>query len=227
MQNIEISNRLKEFRLQLNHNQQEFADIFGIQQSTYSRLESPAGTIDVNHIRLLIEKLDINPDWLLTGNGTMFNVSKDVFQANDLVPKKIKDRDSNTLIQLPISGRASAGYQVGYGQENERQYLEVRGLPSYMEEIHRAFTIDGNSMSPYLQKDDIVFCVRVIDITNYLFKKDNVYIIVCNEGIVVKHLQKTNQGLLAVPHNPTFNSYLIAFEDIYEIWHAVKRISSL
>ena len=74
---LEISNRLKEVRITLKKTQSEIANIIGYKQNTISENESGQEKllkkgIAIRYIQIFCDRLNINRDWLLTGEGEMF-----------------------------------------------------------------------------------------------------------------------------------------------------------
>lgn len=69
MNHIEIGKRLKESRKLLNLNTLEMVKIAEVSQSQLSAAETGKQPLSANFIFSLSEKLGINIDWLLTGNG--------------------------------------------------------------------------------------------------------------------------------------------------------------
>lgn len=64
--------RLELIRRQLNLTQSQFAQILGIKQSVYGRYRDGVGNITADMLLSLLKRLNINPTWLISGEGTMF-----------------------------------------------------------------------------------------------------------------------------------------------------------
>lgn len=69
--------RLKSFRVELGYDQLTMGKILGVKQNTYSQIENGRRQLTENHIQLMVERANLNKDWLLTGNGSMFIVQSD------------------------------------------------------------------------------------------------------------------------------------------------------
>lgn len=65
--NIEIGERLKVIRQNLGKSQAEFAEIMNVSDEHYRKLESGSTGLTIDKIRLLYEKLSVDPSWLLVG----------------------------------------------------------------------------------------------------------------------------------------------------------------
>lgn len=70
-----MNNRFKEIREKLGFSQEKFGEIIGLSKSGISNIESGQRNVTDKHIKLLCSELNINPDWLRTGEGKMFNES--------------------------------------------------------------------------------------------------------------------------------------------------------
>ena len=70
-----MNNRFKEIREKLGFSQEKFGEIIGLSKSGISNIESGQRNVTDKHIKLLCSELNINPDWLRTGEGEMFNES--------------------------------------------------------------------------------------------------------------------------------------------------------
>ena len=67
-----IGERLKEVRKSLNYSQIEFSEQLGLHQGSYSDIENGKSNATKMFLLLLQYRYSINPDWLLTGEGSMF-----------------------------------------------------------------------------------------------------------------------------------------------------------
>ena len=67
-----MSTRLKELRIKMNLNQQEFSEKLGISRADYSRMESGSVAITDKIINLICSTYKINKDWLVNGTGECY-----------------------------------------------------------------------------------------------------------------------------------------------------------
>ncbi|HKM34744.1 MAG TPA: helix-turn-helix transcriptional regulator [Lachnospiraceae bacterium] len=65
--NIEIGERLKVIRQNLVISQAEFAEILNVSDEHYRKLESGSTGLTIDKVRVLYEKCNIDPSWLLVG----------------------------------------------------------------------------------------------------------------------------------------------------------------
>ena len=68
-----MNKRIKELRQTLGISQEDLAFAMGLSKSGVSALESATRKVNDKHIRMLNMTYNVNPDWLRTGEGDMFN----------------------------------------------------------------------------------------------------------------------------------------------------------
>lgn len=168
---------------------------------------------------------ELNIKWLLTGEGEMLleeNESNEKYES--LVKNKVPDRLASFI--LPMFGDAQAGYIVGYSQEEKESYFESHKLPSHLGQNARGFVVHGESMLPQLNKEDVIFCKRVLDFSIYRFFEDDIYVLVLNTGILVKHVryQYGSDFVELIPANKDFKTSVVSASDVLEVWRAEYRM---
>ena len=67
-----VNERLKEIRIFLKMTQKEMANILSISQNSYSYIEGGKVSLTDKNRKILIEKLDVNPDFLDGKNKRFF-----------------------------------------------------------------------------------------------------------------------------------------------------------
>ncbi len=67
-----MKNRLKQIRIKLGFNLVQMAEKLQIEPNTYKGYEYKTKNLPCDFLILLIKKLDVNINWLLTGEGEMF-----------------------------------------------------------------------------------------------------------------------------------------------------------
>lgn len=72
--------RLKEIRKNLNMDAEDFASEFGIAKSSVYAYERGTNKPSYELLETLMQKLNINPNWLFTGTGEMFRKEKNTFE---------------------------------------------------------------------------------------------------------------------------------------------------
>lgn len=70
--NIDINNRVKDFRLSQNISQAKFAEKIGFSQSAIKDMELGKHNVSDRIILAMQQAYGINPDWLRTGEGEQY-----------------------------------------------------------------------------------------------------------------------------------------------------------
>lgn len=90
-----MNERLKELRITLKMNQEEFGKWLGISKSGISDIESGRRKVTDQHILMLCSNHDVNEEWLRTGNGEMFiELTRDE-QIEHFVGDALKSEDDS------------------------------------------------------------------------------------------------------------------------------------
>lgn len=75
--NMEIGERLHEIRKNMDISQAEVAEILNVSDEHYRKLECGSAGLTIDKIRILYEKLQIDPSWLLVGKSMeQFNIDE-------------------------------------------------------------------------------------------------------------------------------------------------------
>lgn len=176
------------------------------------------------------QKFDVNINWLLTGDGSMF-IEKQHLQTTNAffeplpiyaqLPKVIvADAEGNENV-IMVPHYAQAGYLDGYGDTSFLEQLPTYRLPKLSNGTFRMFEVKGHSMTPTLHDGSIAvgeWCESFNDITD-----DSIYIVVTREdGIVIKRVlnrvEKYGNLFLKSDNRKEYPSYTVKPEDVLELW---------
>ena len=68
-----MGDRLKLIRKELNMTQEQLAQYFGIGKAALSMIETGKTGLSARHRNVLVQEFNVNPEWLESGRGRMFN----------------------------------------------------------------------------------------------------------------------------------------------------------
>ena len=154
---------------------------------------------------------DINPNWLLTGEGSMLR--NDAKTEN--LPIAAKTQDPNEGIPLiPISAMAGAF-------TSDEQVLECdcdRYVVPAFKGADYLIGVKGVSMHPRFSSGDIVACKR-LPMTDMFFQWNKVYVLDTDQGILIKRLKpgSDKDHVLVVSDNQEYDPFELAINKIYHI----------
>ena len=90
-----IETRVKEMRKHLNLTQTEFGDSLGVSRDVINSYERGRVTPSQTFVELLCMKYDVNPDWLLHGDGEMFRDRTVEDELQDFLANVVTDDDES------------------------------------------------------------------------------------------------------------------------------------
>ena len=91
-----IGDRLKLIRKELKMTQEQLAQHFGIGKAALSMIETGKSGLSTRNKNILVQDLNVNPDWLETGSGQMFNAEP------EFTPFKLRSDNSLPMQSVPL-----------------------------------------------------------------------------------------------------------------------------
>ena len=79
-----MNERVKLIRKQLGMTQEQLAQRLGIGKAALSMIETGKAGLSARNRNILVQELNVNPDWLETGKGNMFNAEPDLTALSGL-----------------------------------------------------------------------------------------------------------------------------------------------
>ncbi len=167
-------------------------------------------------------------------------VSKYNIDANRLIPGAKNQQNNDKKVQtvvvdssgnnkcILVNKKASAGYLSGFGDSEFIKDLPVISNPPGLE--HKSicgFQIQGDSMEPNVYDGDWVFC-SIVEKLEWV-RKDYVYLLVCDEGIVLKRIEEINlqeEYIVLKSDNHRYTSYKVPLPEVRQIWYLEKSLNS-
>ena len=190
MKSEQVGARVKEMRKALGMKQDELSSILGIGKSALSMIETGRAALSERNKNILIQELNLNPQWIESGEGEIFNSPLETFVP--FIRRTDRTLPMQSVPLYNIEGTAGL-VPLFTGQTPVRpvDYIHIPNLPK----CDGAIYIVGDSMYPLLKSGDIVFYKQVHDIMHsiiwgemYLISFD----IDGDEYVSVKYLQKSD-----------------------------------
>ncbi len=189
MQNI-IGERLRTLRKALGMTQEQFSGVLGIGKAALSMIETGKARLSPRNKNVLVQKLNVSPEWLDTGMGRMTT----------------DDPDEDVF--LPRTGGESPLQCVPLfsGSLSSKTSDQIRIQIPNLSRCDGAIRVIGDSMAPLLKSGDIVLYKQLKDIGDlfwgdmYLLSLD----IDGEEYVTVKYIQKSARAgyIRLVSQNP-------------------------
>ena len=192
--------RVKLIRKELKLTQEQLAQRLGIGKAALSMIETGKSGLSTRNKNILVQDLNVNPDWLETGVGNMFNAEP------DFTSFKLRSDNNLPMQSVPLySIEGTAGLVPLFTDQASNKpinYIHIPNLPK----CDGAIYIVGDSMYPLLKSGYIVLYKQLQDINN-IFWGDMYLLSIDIDGeeyITVKYIQKSErQGFVKlVSQNP-------------------------
>ncbi|MDR2223600.1 MAG: peptidase S24 [Flavobacteriaceae bacterium] len=142
--------------------------------------------------KILDNCLDINPEWLLTGKGSMLkpNSLQLIDKNRKTIDKTVEDQE------IPLYNlEATAGLKELFASETPSQVLDTIRIPN-LPKCDGAVTVSGDSMYPLLKSGDIVLYKEAF-VEDIFFGEMYLLSVQLNEWdeyITVKYIQRSDIG---------------------------------
>ena len=223
---IKCHNKLKEEK-RIRSSRQFALSLDYLPQSLSEILKSRRD-VTIELLRKAIEKYQMNPVYIYTGEGPMFMTEEDhkSFRVLTIVTNS---QDDERIVHVPVP--AQAGYAGELANPTFIQDLPSFTLPDYKYKVgtHRSFDVSGDSMEPTLFEGDKVIC-SFLEPTLWetSLKNNYVYVIVTRGDIVVKRVfnqLKEEKYLELHSDNSFYDPFKVGIADIREIWYVRAKIS--
>ena len=184
-----MNERVKLIRKQLGMTQEQLAQRLGIGKAALSMIETGKAGLSARNRNILVQELNVNPEWLESGKGNMFNAEP------DLTAYMHRTDNSLPLQSVPLySIEGTAGLVPLFADQAQAKPVNFIHIPN-LPKCDGAIYIVGDSMYPLLKSGDIVFSKQVHDIMHSIIWGEMYLISFDIDGDAydsVKYLQKSD-----------------------------------
>ena len=185
-----MGDRVKLIRKALGLTQEQLAQRLGVGKTALSMIETGKARLSSRNRNLLVQELNVNPDWLESGKGEMFNAD----------PSLAASFGRGTEMAMPLQSvplysiEATAGLVPLFEQQSSHtpiNYIHIPNLPK----CDGAVYVAGDSMYPLLKSGDIVLYKQLRDVED-IFWGDMYLLSIDMDGeefITVKYVQRSDR----------------------------------
>lgn len=184
-----MNQRVKLIRKELGMTQEQLAQHLGIGKAALSMIETGKAALSSRNRNILVQELNVNPDWLETGRGAMFNAEP------DLTSYLHRTDNSLPLQSVPLySIEGTAGLVPLFNDRAQLKPVNFIHIPN-LPKCDGAIYIVGDSMYPLLKSGDIVLYKQLHDIGDVFW--GDMYLLSIDldgeEYVTVKYIQKSDR----------------------------------
>ena len=185
-----MGGRVKLIRKALGMTQEQLAQRLGVGKTALSMIETGKARLSSRNRNLLVQELNVNPDWIDTGKGEMFNANPSLSASYGHGLEQ-----SMPLQSVPLySIEATAGLVPLFEQQAAHtpvNYIHIPNLPK----CDGALYVAGDSMYPLLKSGDIVLYKQLHDLED-IFWGDMYLLSIDMDGeeyVTVKYIQRSER----------------------------------
>ena len=188
-----VGERVRLMRKQLNMTQEQMAQRLGIGKAALSMIETGKARLSARNKNILVQDFNVNPDWVETGEGKMFNAEPDLTTFN------LRTDRSLPLQSVPLySIEGTAGLVPLFNQQQQFEPINYINIPN-LPKCDGAIYVVGDSMYPLLKSGDIILYKQLNDVRDVFW--GDMYLLSIDidgeEYITVKYVQKSeHEGLI-------------------------------
>lgn len=182
-----IGERVRLIRKQLNLTQEQLAQRLGVGKAALSMIETGKAGLSTRNRNILVQDFNVNPDWIETGKGRMFNAEP------NYTPYTLKTDKSLPLQSVPLySIEGTAGLVPLFAEESTAKPVNFIHIPN-LPKCDGAIYVVGDSMYPLLKSGDIILYKQLNDVRDVFW--GDMYLLSIDidgeEYITVKYVQKS------------------------------------
>ena len=196
-----MGDRVKLIRKSLGMTQEQLAQRLGVGKTALSMIETGKARLSARNRNLLVQELNVNPEWLESGKGEMFNADPSLAASFGRGAEMAMPLQSVPLYSM----EATAGLVPLFEQQSAYtplNYIHIPNLPK----CDGAVYVAGDSMYPLLKSGDIVLYKQLHDLED-IFWGDMYLLSIDMDGeeyITVKYVQRSERDgyVRLVSQNP-------------------------
>lgn len=207
---MEIGERVKAIRGAMSLD--ELAQDLGVHKNTLGNYEKGLRVPDAVFLNKLLEVFpEIDPEWLLTGQGAKLRYDEKVASTEASVQKGLSDE----FVLVPrYEVAASAGGGATIHSEQIVDYLSfksewIRNIMGLSIKELALINVKGDSMEPTLSSDDLI----LVDLRERHIQENAIYVLRLNGSLLVKRIQQKLDGTVVVKgDNPIYEPEVLKSE---------------
>jgi repressor LexA len=212
-----IGDRIREARLNKELDQASLAEKIGIVTRTLQRWEKSEQVPDGAALMKLARATNVQPNWLLTGDGEMYpppSRPENVFPLTSAVRRKVH------LVDLPLVSAVPAGkVSTMFHPDYVDTYVTVDDVKDPQA---FALKVKGNSMAPRIEDGDVVIVSPQQEA-----RSGDICVVRVGGEDTLKKVKFEGNYVHLVPLNPEFDPTTVKRKDVDFVWKVVKLIKEL
>ncbi|MBD5283352.1 MAG: hypothetical protein HDS31_01905 [Bacteroides sp.] len=223
-----INQRLQEYLRAKNLTARDFERITGLGNGTCKKIGESTRSTTFN--RISSSDIDLNVDWLLTGEGPMISTkTSNARLLGGVYASSPKDNEDVVMIDY-VPGTATATF-IEYNGGTNPQFEKIAVLKQYgeiLDNSYKVFEVVGESMSPRIPNRAKILTKEIPE--SKWFMAEGVVVVVFGDEVVVKRIidndLATRNAIVLSSDNPNYGARTVALADIRHMYKAIRIISA-
>lgn len=185
-----------------------FEKSIGMSNASFGKSLRSGGAIGTDKLENILNVYPkLSPNWLLTGEGSMFREDDHPVAHQTFSPK-----EGIPLIPLSAMAGALTGEQTVLEYECERYVVPAFNGADFL------IPVKGNSMTPTYVSGDIVACQRV-PMTDLFFQWNKPYVLDTAQGALIKRIKpgSDKDHVLIVSDNEEYDPFELSYSEIHAV----------
>lgn len=181
--------------------------------------------IDYNAARKVCRNYGVNESYLIDGMGTPFGIE---LPKNKNYPTAMNFPAGNILFTTAEAFAGSTlGAVAGESAGEDSQYFSIPGVSG---SGFVAFPVNGNSMDPVIQNQDIVICKQLENLNE--IRDNEIYAVKSNGALWIKYIRQIKEGntlkfkLISANHLE-HDPFIEEVNETTRVFKVVRRISDV
>jgi len=215
---MSLGNRLKKVLRKLDITQTSLSKTLGISNVVINRYTKDKTMPDYNFLHKLTSAFNVNINWLLAGEGSMF-LSENLRQIGD-----------KQYVEMPVVASVSCGspQEIEVAEPEDHILLDTNSLAGDFNNYF-AFFASGDSMEPYITNGDVVVVKHHED---WRTADDRICVVRVSGEVTLKKVTVFSEGeeILLSPFNKEYSPLLINednYGEAYLVGIAIMAIKNL
>ena len=224
-----LADRIRAAREHRELDQQTLSTKIDVAARTLQRWEKGEQVPDSNYLMRLAKQTGVRPEWLLTGEGDMYQAfpggrdraGVSISSPGNIIPlHREKALNRVALVDIPVLSSVPAGKAaIQFHPEHVERYVTVDNVK---DRSAFALVVKGHSMSPRIEDGDIVVVSPQQEV-----RTGDICVVRVNDEDVLKKVKIDDQYVHLIPLNSSFEPMTVRKRDVTLIWKVVKVIKNL
>lgn len=199
----------------------EFERICGISNGYLSKQINRRADIGESILCNILEKCrEINPTWLLIGEGTML---RDENKADTI--EIASNKLSSTAIpfyNLPVSAGPLGILTYSQNKIKPDGYIDIEAF----RRCDAILPVIGISMEPEIHSGDLIG-IKKMDYHNWEYiQTGKIYMIITYEDRMIKYISKADDSEYIICSSPNYYDFKVRKDDILEVYRVIASVKS-